>query len=165
MKIERTLSNLHTHTDYSDGKKSVEENVEAAIKLGFVSLGISDHSYCIYDSGTMKAGVEKEYASHIAELRDKYKGKIDIFTGLELDSFSVCERELYSYIIGSVHFVKLDGEVLPVDYSPNYQDEIIHKYCGGNAMKFIREYYDELARHGRKGLFYPLSHSHAIYGK
>lgn len=147
MKISRPLSNLHTHTCFSDGRKSVEQNIEAAIGLGFVSLGISDHSHCIHDPGTMKAGTERQYAEHIGELREKYKGRIDVFTGLELDSFSVCERELYSYIIGSVHFVKLDGEVLPVDYSPNYQDEIIHKYCGGDAMKFVREYYDELARH------------------
>ena len=147
MKITRPLSNLHTHTCYSDGKKSVEQNIEAAIKLGFVSLGISDHSHCSHDPATMKAGKEKEYADHVDVLREKYRGEIDVFTGLELDSMSVCERELYSYIIGSVHFVKLDGEVLPVDWSREHQQEIVHKYCGGEAMKFVREYYDELTRH------------------
>lgn len=147
MKITKPLSNLHTHSDYSDGRKTVEENIISAVNCGFISVGISDHSYCAHDPATMKQGKEREYASLVRELAEKYKGKIDVFTGLELDSFSVCERELYDYIIGSVHFVKLDGEYLPVDWSKDHQQEIIHKYCGGDAMKFVREYYDELERH------------------
>ena len=38
-------SNLHNHTTYSDGKFSVRENVEEALRIGMESIGFSDHSF------------------------------------------------------------------------------------------------------------------------
>ena len=39
------LSNPHTHSDYVDGKSPARDSVEQALKLGFVSLGFSEHAY------------------------------------------------------------------------------------------------------------------------
>ena len=38
-------SNLHTHSTYSDGKYSLEENVLSAIEKQMRSIGFSDHSF------------------------------------------------------------------------------------------------------------------------
>ena len=35
------ISNLHTHTNYCDGKNSIEENIKYAIEKEFISLGFS----------------------------------------------------------------------------------------------------------------------------
>ena len=42
-------SNLHTHTTYSDGQHSIEENILSAIAKNMVSLGFSDHSCTDFD--------------------------------------------------------------------------------------------------------------------
>ena len=34
---------LHTHTDFSDGTTSIEDNVEAAVEMGLEGLGVTDH--------------------------------------------------------------------------------------------------------------------------
>ena len=78
-------SNLHTHTTLSDGRGTVKDNIEAAIAAGFVSLGISDHSYLEGDEGSIGPDEEK-YVSAVREAAEEYKGKIDVFCGLELDA-------------------------------------------------------------------------------
>ena len=40
--------NLHTHTNYTDGKDEPEELVLEAIKRGFSSIGFSEHSFMYF---------------------------------------------------------------------------------------------------------------------
>lgn len=51
----RILSDYHTHTIYSHGKGTIEENVEAARKIGLKILAISDHG-----PGHMGFGIKKK---------------------------------------------------------------------------------------------------------
>ncbi|HIZ55853.1 MAG TPA: hypothetical protein H9671_06570, partial [Firmicutes bacterium] len=44
------LSNLHTHSCFSDGRDTPEEIVREALRKGFISLGFSDHSPTPYFS-------------------------------------------------------------------------------------------------------------------
>ena len=53
------LQNLHTHTEFCDGKNTCREQVERAIELGFKSIGFSGHgytpftlAYCMTEQGT-----------------------------------------------------------------------------------------------------------------
>lgn len=121
--------------------------INSAIKCGFVSLGISDHSYACYDESSMKEGVEEEYVSYVKKLREESRDSLDIFIGLELDAFSECKRELYDYVIASVHAVKSGEEYLLVDFSAKIQKEIIEKYYNEDELAFAKAYYDELVRH------------------
>lgn len=150
MKIDRPISNLHTHTTFSDGKSTVRENIESAIKRGFVSLGISDHSYTSFDDTCMKCGAEKEYLAHLKKCKAEYADKIRVFCGLELDSESECNREDYDYIIGSVHVLKIGEEYCPVDLSQAEQKKIIDRHFCGSEVEFAKAYFDTVARHVTK---------------
>ncbi len=147
MIITKPLSNLHTHTTFSDGRASVQSNIEKAIECGFASLGISDHSHNTLDPGTMKPGREAEYISHIRTLAEEYKGRIDVFAGIELDSFSSIDTDAFDYVIASVHFIKIGDVYEPVDWSIDVQKSIAEKYFGGCEIGFVKAYYDELVRH------------------
>ena len=41
----KILADYHTHTIYSHGKGTIEDNVKVAILKGIETIGISDHGY------------------------------------------------------------------------------------------------------------------------
>lgn len=76
----------HTHTQHSHGTGTVEQNVASAVSRGLTSVAITDHSvrhafYAVKD-------VER-YLTDIARIREKYKGIIDVKSGLECNLLSM----------------------------------------------------------------------------
>lgn len=136
-----SLSSYHTHSTYSDGKSTLEEMVLSAIERGCEEIGFSDHAPMEFscDWSMEKERVEA-YKSEIAGLREKYKGKIKIFLGIEQDYFSV-PAQGYDYVIGSVHFVYKNGEYLPVDISADEVKAFIDKHYGGDAYSYCEDYF------------------------
>ena len=47
------LYDLHTHTTYSHGKGSIEDNVREAFNQGLEFVAISDHGRDIYSTGSI----------------------------------------------------------------------------------------------------------------
>ena len=77
----------HTHTTYSHGKGSIEDNVKAAIELGLKGIGIADHG-----PGHLTYGVKRDnlyvMKKEIEELRVKYP-QIEILMSVEANIVSV----------------------------------------------------------------------------
>lgn len=78
----KILADYHTHTIYSHGKGTIEDNVKVAISKGIEIIGISDHSY-----GHLTYGIKKDSIFKMREeidfLNEKYKNKIKILLGIE----------------------------------------------------------------------------------
>lgn len=110
-------SNLHTHSTFCDGKNAPEEIVKAAINKGFASIGFSGHGYTDFDLCYCVKDVEG-YQNEVKRLKEKYRGEIDIYLGIEEDAFCHAKREDYDYIIGSSHYYVVDGTYYPIDSSP-----------------------------------------------
>lgn len=105
---------FHMHSIYSpDGHDRIEDIVRSAIGMGLSAIAITDHC---------EPGVKEEhvgvleldgYLDEIYALKDKYKGKIDIFAGIEIAYINeqlpvlcgIVERysDRLEYIINSVH--------------------------------------------------------------
>ena len=79
--------NLHTHSIYCDGKNAPEETVKRALELGFNSIGFSGHSPTSY-SDAYHFDKTEEYKKEIYRLKEKYRGIIDVYCGLEFDMYS-----------------------------------------------------------------------------
>ena len=90
MKI--TLSNLHTHSTFCDGRNTPEEIVLAAIDKGFSSIGFSGHGYTPYDLRYCMKDTEG-YIAEINRLKTKYQGRIKILLGIEEDAFAPAYRK------------------------------------------------------------------------
>ncbi len=137
-------SNFHTHSTFSDGANTVEELVLAAIELGFVSLGISDHSHTPFDLRyCMRPVVFPAYLREVRRVAEKYKDRIQVYTGLEWDGYSELEnREEYDYLIGSTHYIKAGGRFHSVDHAKDEQWETIENYFSGDTMAYARTYYE-----------------------
>ncbi len=140
------LQNLHTHTVFCDGKDTPEEMVKAAIEKGFSSLGFSSHSYMEWcpEFSLMPEDTQK-YKDEIRRLKQAYKGIIDIFCGIEYEKYSTISTDGYDYVIGSVHYLCIDGKEIAFDRGLEHVQGVIDTYYGGDAMKFAKAYYTELA--------------------
>ena len=154
-----TLQNLHTHTTFDDGKNTAEEMINAAISKGFGSIGFSGHSYTEYSAEyTMSVDGTKEFQKEIKRLKEKYKGKIDVFLGLEADMYSDFDLSEYDYSIGALHCLEIDGNYVGFDRSADVVKDIIETHFGGDGMAFAKKYYSELSSLPTYGNFDVIAH-------
>ncbi len=138
------LSNVHTHTVFSDGANTPEEMILAAIAKGFVSMGFSDHG-CSHDPAGMRD--EALYCSEVRKAQKKYADKIEIALGVEHEAFTEeADLSLYDYVIESVHFLYNDGIHTPIDYSAEVLRQTIERCYGGDAYAMCRDYFDLVNR-------------------
>jgi histidinol-phosphatase (PHP family) len=145
IKMNIYRQNLHTHGILCDGKDEYESTVLRAIELGFDTIGFSGHSYTSYSKGYCMSidGTEK-YKVRVNELKKKYEGKIDVLCGVEFDMYSSDPLENYDYIIGSVHYLDVDGELVGFDRSAEEVKRVIDTCFDGNGMKYAKKYYETL---------------------
>ena len=136
-----SLSSYHTHSTYSDGKNTLEEMVLSAIEKGCREIGFSDHAPMQFRCDwSARAEKIENYKKEVTALKEKYKGKIDIFLGIEQDYYST-PASGYDYIIGSVHFVYKDGEYIPVDISADEVKAYIDRLYDGDVYGYCEDYF------------------------
>lgn len=135
--------NFHTHTNFCDGKESAESMVLAAIEKGFTALGFSGHSYTYFDERycMSKDGV-KEYQKEIKRLKEVYTDKISIYCGIEQDFYSEEPISDFEYAIGSVHYIKKDGQFLLVDETAEIMKADIQEQFGGDPYAYTKLYFE-----------------------
>jgi len=109
-KTYRLEYDLHTHTTFSHGKGSIEDNVKAAVARGLKILGISDHG-----PGHVTYGLKR---SNIPVMRDEIERlkplypQIEILLGVEANiinpsgKLDVTEEELrqFDYLLAGYHY-------------------------------------------------------------
>lgn len=143
------LSNIHTHTVFCDGADTPEEIVEEALKNNMQSIGFSGHSKTDFDlSYCMKN--ENDYISEIQRLKEKYKEKIKIYLGIEQDLYSNPPDFDYDFMIGSTHYVNVNGVMRDIDLSEEYMIETVEEFYGGDFHAYAEAYYDNVATVGMK---------------
>lgn len=151
--------NLHIHSTFCDGKDTPEEMVNEAILRGFDSIGFSGHAYMkICPQFTMTPEVTKEYEKEILRLKEKYKGIIDIYLGIEYDIFCDCPVGDYEYTIGSLHYLNTRNGIIGFDRSGEEVMRFLTDCYDGDGMKFARHYYETLATLPQYGNFDILGH-------
>ncbi len=135
------LTNYHTHTTFCDGKNTPEEMVKYAIFEGFDALGFSSHgptpfdlSYCLKDT--------EAYIKEINRLKLKYKDKLQIYLGIEEDGRFITDRSRFDYIIGSMHYVKIEDKYYSVDSSKETFLKIFD-YFDNDPIKLAQVYYED----------------------
>ena len=137
---------LHVHTTFSDGKNTPEEMVLAAIEAGLAVIGFSDHSHTAFDeSWCMSVDSTAAYRAEIARLKAKYAGEICVLCGVEQDYYSELPPDGFDYVIGSVHYIKADGDYIPVDESAQIMHDAAQRFFGGDIYALIEKYYRTVA--------------------
>ncbi len=137
--------NFHTHSTYCDGKSTLEEMIQSAIEKGFDALGFSGHSYMSFDTHyCMGIDGTELYKADVNALKEKYRDKLNIYLGLELDYYSP-EFTGFDYTIGSVHYLKLGDGYYPVDSSAEKLILAADRFFDGSLIKLAVRYFEEVA--------------------
>lgn len=145
------FSNLHQHSTFSDGKNTPREIVLAAIDKGFESIGFSDHSFTEIDqSYCMRLENYENYYNEINSLKKEFADKINVFLGIELDYYSEIDHSKFDYVIGSVHYIYVNGKCHPIDHSLIQQKTYVEEECGGDLNVFAQNYYDTVIKNIEK---------------
>ncbi len=128
------------HTSLCDGVDSPEDMVKAALDLNLHGMGFSGH----FDPPVGVSLDKKAYLSEISRLKKKYKDRIEIFLGAEVDC--LYEEEIpedLDYYIGSTHTLRMeDGTEFTVDHTPEILKENCGKYFGGDYYSLADKYYE-----------------------
>ena len=139
-------TDYHIHTLFSDGAESPEEMVKQAIKLNMQKIGFSDHSYTFFDeSYCLKKEKVEEYISLVASLKKKYSSEIEILCGIEQDYYSDYPTGEFDYVIGSVHYIKVNGEYIPVDENEIILSSAINKHFSGDGLSLAECYFETVS--------------------
>ena len=108
---------IHTHTVYSHGKGTIEDNVKAAMQKGLSQIAVTDHG-----PGHLTYGLKREnlpkMRSEIEELRKKYP--IEILLGVEgnivdnENGLDVSKEEFssYDFVIAGYHYGVRNGHCI-----------------------------------------------------
>ena len=137
---------LHMHTVRCDGQCTPEEMVQSAIGKGLTTVGISGHSYTFFDESycMQKADVPR-YIAELHYLRAKYFDRIHVLCGVEQDYYSDYPTDDFDYVIGSVHYVKIWDDYVPVDESADILRAAIDHYFDGDAYAMCELYFRTVA--------------------
>ncbi len=149
--------NLHTHSTYCDGKDTPEQVVQKAIEQGFDSIGFSGHAPNNYSGFSYKYPIA-EYIQEINRLKEKYKGKLDIYCGLEYEAFCGLDITPFEYTLGAMHYLKVDGRYVAFDRSAEYVQDMIMREFNGKGIEFAKEYYRQFAKLRDYGKFDIVAH-------
>ena len=138
--------NLHTHTTYVDGALTAEDMVLAAVERGCASIGFSEHSYVPFDEHySMPPDETCKYIREVNELKRKYGGIIEVFTGLELDYYSDWHPdEGLDYIIGTAHYIKTKVGFSAIDASAKHQEQVVNDCFDGDFYALAEAYYENI---------------------
>lgn len=135
------LTNFHTHTTLCDGKSTPEEVVLSAIRKGFSSLGFSGHAITDYDNSYCLKNID-EYISTIRNLQKKYKNELEIYVGIEEDAYQWTNREKFDYLLGSSHYLKVDGVYHQLDCGVEKLQKCLDAFSG-DPLKLAEAYYSQ----------------------
>jgi histidinol-phosphatase (PHP family) len=163
------LIDYHTHhVRCGHAVGNLEDYVRRGIEIGLAQIGLSDHMPLLHvDPATYypEMAMAKEelprYVEEVLELKEKYRGQIDVRLGLEGDYIEGWESEIeaivqsypWDYVIGSVHFL---GEWDVSDFRQ------VHHWEGQDIFAVYQRYYDAVQKAAKTGFYDIMGHLDVI---
>ena len=140
---------VHTHSALCDGKGTLAEMAAAAYAAGVRYFGASGHSHTPvpYDVGHVLPADMADYRRQVLELREAYRGRMEVLLGLEWDSQSDITPEGFDYWIGSVHYQRsAEGIYYAADWSAEQFAACRDEMFGGDALAVTAGYFHDVCR-------------------
>lgn len=160
--------NLHSHTQYCDGRATVDEFARKAFDLGMSHYGFSPHSPVpIPSKCNMRQTDVGKFLDDVNRLRDQYGDRIRLLASMEIDylsrdwgpSVDYFQKLPLDYRIGSIHFItNQDGEEIDVDGRPERFLENLRNRFRGDLRYVVETFYEQSLRMVEAGGFDIIGH-------
>lgn len=175
----------HTHTNFSDGRNSLEEMLERAVELGWDEIGISDHMI-IHKNIKKTPGYNLLAERDSKEVyKDSFKNSLDcfrkhsecvrkaaknfpikVFIGYEVDYFTYdgWEDEFKEFIKQIDHDYLLNGNHFFIDEKSDgvidiYRYDLLNLGEGFDSFEaYLKRHYETIKKSVESGLFDILAH-------
>lgn len=146
-------ANLHSHTQFCDGRSTMSELLSKANDLNFSTWGFTPHApIAIPSPCNMKEDDVPAYLAEVERLRKDFP-KIKVLAGMEVDyldnrhgpNSSCVSGYGLDYVIGSVHFIpNQHGEFIDIDGSPERFRRYLHERFKDDLMYVVRTYWNQV---------------------
>ena len=140
---------LHMHSNYSDGKGTMEDMAKSAIEKGLTTIAITDHMPLPlnqwYSVGTDKI---QSYRDEIHKVQTLYGHKLNILSGLEIEYIpqildwvaSIVDLG-WDYTIASVHCFLVDNFPYLINGNEKEFNKTLNIAFKGDIRVFCTQYY------------------------
>lgn len=188
VKAAGTLYNLHSHTQFCDGRAPMADIAASAADCGMTLWGFSPHSplpnvaecfgpqhmarlFPTPSPCNMRADSVPEYLSEAARLRDVYHGRMLLLTAMEIDYLGpewgahndYFQSLTLDYRIGSVHFVPTQyGLFVDCDDGADSFRRNLRQYYRNDLRYVVEKYFEQELRMLEYGGFNLLAHCDKI---
>ena len=132
---------FHLHTNFSDGKHSPTEVAAHAYANGMTILGFSEHSHLSFEDCCLKPEKQEQFIREVTQLKEYYRDRMTILCGMEKDYYSTVPEEFFDFVIGSVHYLYVDGDYCAVDDNPDVTAKTIATHFGGDPYAYVEAYF------------------------
>lgn len=161
--------NLHSHTQFCDGRGTMDQFARAAADAGIIHYGFTPHSPVPFDTPcNMKADDVPAYLAEVERIRKKYD-TVQFYAGMEIDYLGPDWGPAHPYFagldldysIGSVHFLPAKSDpsrFIDVDGRPERFVQYMHEYFDDDIEYVVEEFYRRSSAMVRAGGFDILGH-------
>ncbi|MDR3251271.1 MAG: histidinol-phosphatase [Tannerella sp.] len=170
-------SNFHSHCIFCDGRSHPENFVRFAVANGFRAYGFSSHSPLPFETfWNMTKSDMPEYVAEINRLKEKYRDRIEIYLGLEIDylddtynaSLPFFRSLPLDYRIGSIHFMPYrlplkEENMACIDGDYADFEDCIDRYYEGSVRLMTGHFFESSMRMIEAGGFDIVGHIDKIY--
>lgn len=130
------LYNFHSHTQFCDGRASMEQFVTAAIEQGFTHYGFTPHSPVpIASPCNMKAEDVPAYIDEFRRLKNLYGNRISLYLSMEIDYLGPQWGASNNYFAS----LPLDYRLSSVHFIPSITDSNEMVDVDGNFLSFRKK--------------------------
>ncbi len=145
---------FHTHTEFCDGKSTINEFCNEAIRLNYNKIGFTSHAPVPFENEwSLDFDKLLNYSKAIDDAKLHYSDRIDIYKGLEVDfipsytiAFNQFKRIIKAdYFIGSIHLVEnpSNGELWFIDGEKTKYFETLKQVFNGDAKIAVSQFFEQ----------------------
>lgn len=162
--------NLHSHTQFCDGRQPMAVMAEAALKCGMKHYGFSPHSPIIVPSTCNMAKEDvDEYFAEFHRLKELYRGRMELCVSMEIDYLGPkwgASNEYFQslpldYRLSSIHFIPSlvnPDEEVDVDGRPAHFAGKMTEHFDGDIRYVVDTFYARTLEMIERGGFDMMGH-------
>lgn len=157
--------NYHTHTyrcNHATGTE--EEYINRAIECGIKYMGFADHVPLKFSDGyetpfRVPVAKAREYVETLSKLREKYKDKIDIKIGFEMEYYP----EIFDTMLKDVISYGAEYLILGAHFANSeYPQKLEHSANASDSVEKLKTYVERVVEGMKTGVFTYVAHPDMI---